>query len=72
MCKVSVVTLEFRCVTIMVDQMKIVILITLVIANSIECEAEKSVRYDQYKLVRMFTSGIKDQKTIYDFLTPSK
>ena len=56
----------------MVDQIKIVILITLVIINSIECEAEKSVKYDQYKLVRMFTSGIKDQKTIYDFLTPSK
>jgi len=50
--------------------MKIVILIALVIANSIECEAEKSVKYDQYKLVRMFTSGIKDQKTVYDFLTP--
>ena len=56
----------------MVDQIKIVILITLVIANSIECEAEKSVKYDQYKLVRMFTSGIKDQKTVYEFLTPSK
>ena len=56
----------------MVGQIKIVILITLVIANSIECEAEKSVKYDQYKLVRMFTSGIKDQKTIYDFLTPSE
>jgi len=54
----------------MADQIKIVILIALVIANSIECEAEKSVKYDQYKLVRMFTSGIKDQKTIYDFLTP--
>ena len=56
----------------MADQIKIVILTALVIVNSIECEAEKSVKYDQYKLVRMFTSGIKDQKTVYDFLTPSK
>ena len=52
--------------------MKIVILIALVTVNSIECEAEKGVKYDQYKLVRMFTSGIKDQKTVYEFLTPSK
>ena len=56
----------------MAEQIKTMILVALVIANSIECEAEKSVKYDQYKLVRMFTSGIKDQKTVYDFLTPSK
>lgn len=33
---------------------------------------EEKTYFDQYKLFRMYTTGVQDQKGLYEFLLPSK
>ena len=44
---------------------------TLIFAQTSQALSPQ-IQYDQYKLVRMFTSGVQDQRALYDYLIPSK